>query len=114
MGLLWELVPQPTEGAKTYDWFLFYEQSMAPQWYAYLTIKHVAAAVTGYLLVIVMRGDVVARWFFYAHVLQIADFWLTYHTTWFNIGTLPITMNIVQMGMYAFSIYLAYRSGVNS
>lgn len=101
LGLIWQLIPKPDEGAKEYDLFLFYDMEMAPQWYAYMTKIRLEMILMSYMLVILSRGDFVLKVFFVTEVIKLADFWLTYHTTWFNLGTLPITMNLVQIFVLA-------------
>lgn len=95
-GLIFELIPNPSEQSAKVDLFLFHDMEMAWQWYAYFTMEHVALIVLASLIPNLHRDNVV-KWFFILQVAQLADFWLTYNTTWFHIGLLPVSMNIAQI-----------------
>lgn len=112
MGLIWEIVPQPDANAKTYDWFLFYDYAIAPQWYAYFTMQHLVVIVLSLIILDIVKTlySVPVKWFILLQTGQLVDFWLTYNTTWFHIGVLPVTMNLTQIFIFGVVLTVYGRS----
>lgn len=107
MGLVFNVIPSNTEPK---DWFPFYDGiKLTAQWYWYYIFEKSGWIILSYMLATEERKfRLELRTFFWIQVIQLADFFLTYNTTWFHIGIIPISMNIVATTIFGILIFMAW------
>lgn len=103
LGLVFMAVPDQTEPI---DWFLMYDGiKLTAQFYFYYLFEHFSVIILCYIIASEARQyKREIHIFFYIQVLQLLDFVITYNTTWFHVGTIPISMNIISVAIFGLVI----------
>lgn len=113
LGVIFELFPDQSLDSPKYDLWLFFDPvsngedwgGLSWQQYAYFTMEHLSLMVLALLIYLETRRDKIALLFFGIQCAQLVDFWMTYNTTWFNIGKIPVTMNLVQIVVFTLAVF---------
>jgi hypothetical protein len=96
------------------DWFPFYDGiKLTAQWYAYYFFEHIGIIILSYIIVTearTFRKEAAA--FFWIQVASLADYVLTYNTTWFHVGMIPISMNVLAVGIFGVLVYNSRDGGL--
>lgn len=102
-GLLFMLIPHNTEPK---DWFLFYDGiKLTAQWYWYYIFEHLSIITLSYVIAAEARKyrfEILL--FFWIQVFQLVDFIFTYNSTWFHVGFVPISMNMISVTVYGLAL----------
>lgn len=94
VGLIFLILPN---GTQPKDFFPFYDIDLYLSTYVYFILeKSILILLAGmiYNESIEYRDEL--RIFVWLLIFDLADYFLTYNTTWFHIGEFPISMNIVK------------------
>lgn len=110
-GLVFMAVPDQTEPI---DWFPLYDGiKLTAQFYFYYLFEHIGIIILCYIIASEARQYKREVYiFFYLQVLQLLDFIITYNTTWFHVGTIPISMNIISVAIFGLAILNRHESGL--
>lgn len=92
------------------DYFPLYDIKLTFQTYVYFICEHLTFIVLTYIIASEARKYRQALTvFFYLQVLDLVDYLLTYNTTWFKIGSIPITMNSLSFLIFGLFVWDSYN-----
>jgi hypothetical protein len=94
-NLTFELID---ETAPARDWWLFddNEYKLTPEWYWHEVQRRVTVAISFFLLAYYVNHDrKEVQLFALLQVFDFADWLVTNSTTWFHIGAVPISSNMI-------------------
>lgn len=102
LGLAFMALPDNTEAI---DFFLFNDVRLTFQTYVYFIFEHLGIIILSYIIAVDTRQYKKEVYiFFWLQVLGFLDYLLTYNSTWFHIGMIPISMNVITVAIFGMAI----------
>lgn len=106
IGLFFLIAPEPVY---TYDFFPFSDMKLYPATYVYFICERLVLVIlSGIIYNEATEYRPELRVFFFLMCADVVDFLLTYNGIWFDIKSLPISMNVAASVIFGLTILNAW------
>lgn len=102
VGLFFLIAPEPIH---TYDFFPFSDMKLYPATYVYFICERLTLVIlSGIIWNEATEYKPELKVFFYLMCADVVDFLATYNGIWFNLGSIPVSMNTVSATIFGLTI----------
>lgn len=102
MGLVFMALPDNTVAK---DFFPLYDIKLTFQTYVYFLFEHFGMIILSYILAVEVRKyRREVYFFFWLQVVDMIDYVMTYNTTWFEVGDIQVSMNLISVLVFGIVI----------